>query len=55
MEECYDKKILLYVLVYEVLSKDDVGVGRGSVVEEIQPGAGFETGDFVKEGLGGLP
>ena len=25
------------------------------MLQEIQPGVGFETGDFVKEKLGGLP
>ena len=37
------------------LSIDGVGVSRGTVVQEIRPGVGFETGDFVKEKLGGLP
>ena len=39
------------------LSIDDVGVSRDAVFQEIRPGAGFgfETGDFVKEELGGLP
>ena len=27
----------------------------GSVFQEIRPGAGFETGDFVKDVLEGLP
>ena len=35
------------------LSIDDVGVSRASVFQEIQSGVGFETGDFVKEMLGG--
>ena len=29
--------------------------GKGIVFEEIRPGAGFETSDFVTETLGGLP
>ena len=37
------------------LSIDDVGVSRDTAFREIQPGAGFETDDFVKEKLGGLP
>ena len=37
------------------LSNDDVRVVRGTVFQEIRPGAGFKTGDFVKEKLGGLP
>ena len=32
---------------------DDVGVSTDTVFQEIRPGAGFETGDFVKEKLGG--
>ena len=32
-----------------------VGVARGTVFEEIRPGAGFKTGDFVKEKLRELP
>ena len=30
-------------------------VSRDNVLQEIRPGAGFETGDFVKCKLGGLP
>ena len=37
----------------EGLSNDDVGAARGTVFPEIWPGVGFETGDFVKEKLGG--
>ena len=29
-------------------------VSRDIVFQEIRPGAGFETGDFVEENLGGL-
>ena len=36
------------------LSIDD-GVSRDNVFQEVRSGAGFETGDFVKEKLGGLP
>ena len=37
-------------------SSDDLGVGaRGTVFQEIRPGAGVKTGDFVKEKLGRLP
>ena len=28
-------------------------VARGTVFREVRPGAGFKTGDFVKEKLGG--
>ena len=30
-----------------------VGMARVTVNQEIRPGAGFKTGDFVKETLGG--
>ena len=36
-------------------SNDHVMGARGTVFQEIRPGAGFETGDFVQEMLGGLP
>ena len=35
------------------LTTDDVEVSRDTVIQEIRPGAGFETGDFVEEKLGG--
>ena len=45
----------MYVLVCRGLPNDDVvRRGRGTVFQEIRPGAGFKTGDFVKEKLGGL-
>ena len=34
-------------------SIDDVGVARGTIFQEIRPGAGLETGDFVQEKFGG--
>ena len=33
---------------------DAVGVSRDTMFQKIRPGDGFETGDFVKEKLGGL-
>ena len=33
----------------------DVGGARDTVFQEMRPGVGFETGDFVKEMLGRLP
>ena len=30
-------------------------VSRGTVFQQMRPGVGFETGDFVKEMLRGLP
>ena len=46
---------LVFLLAKKGLSNDDVSVARGTVFEEIRPGAAFETGDFVEEKLGGLP
>ena len=37
----------------KALSNDDVGVERGTVFQELRPGAGFKAGDSVKEKLGG--
>ena len=54
-EACYEKSICIYYLVCGGLSIDDVGVSRDTVLQEMRPGAGFKTGDFVKEKLGGLP
>ena len=50
-----ESTIFTYVSVWEGLSNDDVGRARGTVLQEIWPGGGFETGDFVAEVLGGLP
>ena len=54
-EGCHEKKsIFTCVLVCTGLSNDDVGVvARGTVFQDIRPGAGFKTGDFVKEKFGG--
>ena len=30
-------------------------VANGAVIQEIRSGAGFKTGDVVKERLGGIP
>ena len=50
------KSSCLFSFASEGLSNDGVvGVARGTVFEEIRPGAGFRTSDFVKETLGGLP
>ena len=45
----------MYFLVCKGLSADDVGVSRDAAFQEIWPGAGFETGEVVREKLGGLP
>ena len=45
-----------YVFLFaKGLSHNDVGVARGTVFQGVRPGAGFKTGDFVEEKLGGLP
>ena len=54
-ESCQDKNVFTYFLVCKGLSNDDVGAARGSVFQEIRPGAGFKTVGFVEEKLGGLP
>ena len=57
-EGCYLRNVSVHFLLCKgllLLSNDDVGVGRGTVFQEVRPGAGFTTGDFVKEVLGGLP
>ena len=47
--------LFVYFLVCEGLSNDDVGEARGTVFEEMRPGVGLKTGDFVKEKLEGPP
>ena len=49
-EGCYEKYILIYFLACTGISNDGVGVARGTVIQEvrIRPGAGLQTGDFVK-------
>ena len=48
-----ESQLFVYVVVCKWLSNDNVGVAWGTVFEEIWPGAGFKTGDFVKNGWGG--
>ena len=43
----------MYFLLFKGRSNDDVGVARGTVVQALRSGAGFKTGDFAKEKLGG--
>ena len=43
----------MYILGCKRPSKDDIEVAGGTAFQEIQPGAGFEIGDFGKEKLGG--
>ena len=47
------KNISTCFLVCKGLPNDDVGWHGAPVLQEIQPGAGFKTGDFDKEKLGG--
>ena len=42
-----------YFLVCSGLSNDDVGEAEGTVLQEMQPGCAFKTGDFVQENGGG--
>ena len=45
----------MYFLVRIKLSNRDVGVAKSIVFRETKPGgAGFTTGDFVEQKLGGL-
>ena len=44
-----------FLLAKEGLSNHDIKVARGTVFEEIRPGVGFKTGNFVKEELRRLP
>ena len=41
--------IITSFLVCEGRSNDDAEGARGTVFQEIRPGAGFKTGDFVKD------
>ena len=55
-EECYANNIFTYFFVCKGPSNDVVGVAMGTVFQKkISPRAGFKTGDFVTEKLGGLP
>ena len=48
-EGCYEKNILKHFHACKGLSNDDVGAARGTVFQEIRPGADFKTGDFAEE------
>lgn len=45
----------IYIFVCTALPNDHVGGKRGTLVQEIWPGAGLETCDFFNEMLGELP
>ena len=49
--------ILVYCLVCKerTIERIDVGVARGTVFQEVHPGAGSNNVDFVEETSTGLP
>ena len=47
------KGLHTFCCVFSIQSNQDVGVSRDTVFEEARPGAGFETGHFVEENVGG--
>ena len=53
MKKTYLPCIFLFAEGYRTMTSGRVA--RDTVFQEIRPGVGFETGDFVKEKLGGLP
>ena len=55
-EGCYEKNVFPIFLVCKGLYRTMTsGRQRGAVFQQVRPGAGFETGDFVEENMGGLP
>ena len=57
-EGCFEYNIyIVHVFcLQQGLSNDSVGVERGTVFQEIRPGAGFKTGVFVlRKASGRLP
>ena len=44
-----NKHVLKHFHANKDLSNDDGEAARGTVFQKIRPGAGFETGDFVRE------
>ena len=49
-----EENIFMYFLGCTGLSNNDIEMARGTLIQEIRPRACFQTGDFVKEKLGGL-
>ena len=49
------KNVHKHVHVCKCLSNVEIGGARDTVFQETRAGAGFKTGDFVEEMLGGLP
>ena len=52
-KDTIENTVSMYFLVCKGLSIDDAGVSRNTVFQEIRPGTGFETSQFVEEKLGG--
>ena len=50
----YEKRIFKHFDVCKGLSTDDIGAAMDTKFQKIRPEAGFKTGDFVREKLGGL-
>ena len=48
----YRQQSIIYFLVCEGLSIDDVGLSTDTAFQEVLRGAGFETSDFVLEKFG---
>ena len=46
-ERRYEQSISIYFLACKGRPKDDVGVARGSVFQELRPGAGFKTAPAI--------
>ena len=51
------KRVSAYIILFaeDYRTMTSGWVARGTVMQAIRPGAGFKTGDFVKEKLEGLP
>ena len=54
-EVCCENIVFLYFLAWRGLSKEDVQVVRVTEFQEIRPGAGFISSNFVIDKLGMLP
>ena len=55
-KDTIETKVPMYIsLCAEAYRSMTSGYREGHRIQEIRPGAGFETADFVKEKLGGLP
>ena len=49
-----EKNSSMHFLFCKGRSNDDVGVARRTAFQALRPGAGFKTGDFIQEKMGGL-